>query len=108
MIPAMLWSLTSNEVNNHRVFDRCAGVMNFDNLTLYDKALLYQTIQDIPGKPFSIENMIKIEEGCAKYEEDLFKEKQALHVLTTGKDLSDLIKQAIESIDPTLIVSSYH
>lgn len=41
LVAPMLWTMVNNGVVDHIVFERCAKMMRSDNLTIYDKALLY-------------------------------------------------------------------
>lgn len=55
VIAPFLWSFVANGLVNHKLFNRAAEVINFDNLTIYDRTLLYQAEHDIIGSPFSLE-----------------------------------------------------
>jgi len=50
-------------------------VINFDNLTKYDKTLLYQAEHDIIGSPFSLEQIDILKKAALEYESELFEEK---------------------------------
>jgi hypothetical protein len=107
VIAPFLWACMANGLKSHPVYDKAVLILKSDKLTLYDKALLYQVIREIPDISFDIDFMLDCRSGCEKYEEEIFKEKKLNHVMTTGRDPADIIRQAFQAIDPSENVTPY-
>lgn len=76
-------------------------------MTKYDKALLYQANLEIVGTPFSLEETDILKQGCLQFEEEVFEEKKNHHILTTGRDLSNSLKEALVAHNPELKIKTY-